>query len=255
MTRQQTDKYRAALTDLAGRLGDTAAGLEEGARQATGGAAGGNESNAPLHLGDLGTAMYTQELNATLLENEVYLRDEVAAALGRLDAGTFGRCEACAAPIPDERLAMLPYVRYCVPCAERIDAGAEVNLNRGRPEMPGSEFTRADDPPLPRTTAAKKRREVTFTDLESGGRPGDRADPHAAGTAGGGTAVGGLAGTNVGHGDPDDDALDRAAGSGNFDVEIEADEPVGDGYGGPAGGAVGGSPAGKRAAGGTPGRS
>ena len=50
-------------------------------------------------------------------------------------------------------------------------------------------------------------REITMTDLEAGqedrGAHG-RADIHAAGTPGGGTAVGGLAGTNVGDGSPDD---------------------------------------------------
>ena len=44
------------------------------------------------------------------------LLDEVELALTRLDDGTYGRCEACGAPIDDERLAELPIVRSCGRC-------------------------------------------------------------------------------------------------------------------------------------------
>ena len=39
---------------------------------------------------------------------------EVDAALQRLDAGTYGRCEVDGEPIPDERLEALPATRYCL---------------------------------------------------------------------------------------------------------------------------------------------
>lgn len=41
-------------------------------------------------------------------------RAEVSAALDRVGAGTYGRCQACGAPIPDERLAAIPWTRVCV---------------------------------------------------------------------------------------------------------------------------------------------
>jgi len=44
------------------------------------------------------------------------LLDEVELALARLDDGTYGRCEACGAPIDDDRLAALPIVRTCERC-------------------------------------------------------------------------------------------------------------------------------------------
>jgi hypothetical protein len=64
------------------------------------------------------------------------------------------------------------------------------------------------------------------------------ADTHAAGTPGGGTAVGGLAATTIGDGDPAATDLDDAMGSGAFDAELPAEDPHA--YVGPAGGAVGG---------------
>lgn len=112
-------------------------------------------------------------------------------------------------------------------------------------------------------TRRKARQDETFEEqaLSARHRPDERApnepaqppgsgagDAHAAGTTGGGSAVGGLAGTNVGDGSVENADIDAAAGSGNFDVNLDADdEPA---YSGSAGGAVGGTPAGKRSRGG-----
>jgi RNA polymerase-binding transcription factor DksA len=174
----------------------------------TGGDAAGNLSSTPLHLGDLGSDVYTQELNATLLENEEYIRAEALAAIDRIDAGTFGTCENCGATIPEGRLEILPYARYCVRCAEELEArheaGKVVNLNDGRPMSGRETMNPHDDGTEP---------------VHFGGA--GRRDSHAVGIAGGGTAIGGLAGTNTGSGDPIDEDLVNATASGNFDAEIE----------------------------------
>ncbi len=47
------------------------------------------------------------------------LRDtlrEVEAALGRMDGGTYGLCQKCGRPIPEERLEALPATRLCISC-------------------------------------------------------------------------------------------------------------------------------------------
>ncbi|MEV5040883.1 TraR/DksA family transcriptional regulator [Microbacterium sp. LMI1x-1-1.1] len=47
-------------------------------------------------------------------------RDElaqVAAALSRVDAGTYGVCERCGRPIPEARLEVRPQATMCVACA------------------------------------------------------------------------------------------------------------------------------------------
>jgi len=137
MRKAKLDAYRTQLRDMARRLQGTAAGLEEATRMQTGGPDGGNLSSAPMHLGDIGTEVFTQELNATLLENEDYLRGEVNEALDRIDQGTFGTCESCGTAIPAGRLDILPYARYCVACAEKAEDAGAVNLNNGRPPRPG----------------------------------------------------------------------------------------------------------------------
>ena len=241
MTKEQLARYRTQLKAIVERVGQTAAGLEEGVRTALGGSDGGT-SNTPMHLGDLGSEAYTQELDATLLENETYIRDEAGAALERIDAGTFGRCEACEAAIPAARLTAIPYARHCVPCANRLQTGRAVNLNDGRPEAwlgePGHEAA----------SATPERR--VGRDLGA-----DRTDTHAAGTPGGGAGIGGLAGTTVGDGSPADANraganLEDAMGSGIAEVaEADGDDDDLPAEAGASGGAVGGTPANKRATG------
>jgi DnaK suppressor protein len=49
--------------------------------------------------------------------------DEITAALGRLEAGTYGVCEKCSQPIPLARLRAMPTARYCVPCQVSEEGG------------------------------------------------------------------------------------------------------------------------------------
>ena len=46
------------------------------------------------------------------------LRD-VDHALARMEEGTYGTCERCRQPIPDERLDALPAARLCIGCKQR----------------------------------------------------------------------------------------------------------------------------------------
>jgi RNA polymerase-binding protein DksA len=42
---------------------------------------------------------------------------EIDAAVTRLDAGTYGRCESCGGPIGEARLEVRPTARLCIACA------------------------------------------------------------------------------------------------------------------------------------------
>lgn len=224
MTPERVEQFRMTLRQLAQRMGSDAAALAEQTLLASGGqTAAGDLSNAPLHLGDMGTEEYLHGLNATLLSHEEHMAGEVRDALHRLDQGTFGRCEGCGEMIPEERLEALPSARYCTRCAATCESESRVNFNRGRPQQPAD------------TLAASAETETT---------PGLQ-DIHASGTAGGGTAFGGLAGTNSGNGEPNESELQEAAGSGSAEALEGRDSTAA--KGGAAGGAVGGTPANKRA--------
>lgn len=61
-------------------------------------------------MSDTGTDLDEREL-ANTLRGEL---DDVEHALGRLDEGTYGTCEACGDTIPDADLAASPQTRACV---------------------------------------------------------------------------------------------------------------------------------------------
>lgn len=44
---------------------------------------------------------------------------ELEAALVRIEAGTWGRCEKCGGAIGRTRLRALPETRHCLPCSSR----------------------------------------------------------------------------------------------------------------------------------------
>lgn len=209
MNQQKIDKFRRLLEVLQDRLRDDGTSVVEQARGLGGSEATGELSNAPLHLGDRGTEEYLQDMNAVLAENEGYLAGEVRAAIARLDDGSFGYCEDCGKAISIERLEAIPFVRYCVKCAEKLQGSSEEdfsgsnrlgpNFNTGRPHGP-------DDTLAPEGFMGEE------------GRRGRSGDVHAVGDAGGGTAFGGLAGSNTANGEPDIGDLQDAAGSGNSDV-------------------------------------
>jgi len=120
MTQAELEHYREKLLALGARLkGDVSGLIDEGLRQG-GGEASGNLSNTPLHLADLGTDAFEQEMTLSLLENEGQQLQEIAAALDRIGQGTFGRCRECGRDIPRARLDAVPYTRYCVDCARKI---------------------------------------------------------------------------------------------------------------------------------------
>jgi RNA polymerase-binding transcription factor DksA len=119
MTKSELDEYRRRLHELRERLtGDVSHLTDEALHQADD--VGGNLSNVPLHMADLGTDNNERENTLNLLANEEQMLAEIRAALDRLDRGTFGHCEDCQGPIlPKGRLKELPYTRYCVACAKQ----------------------------------------------------------------------------------------------------------------------------------------
>jgi RNA polymerase-binding transcription factor DksA len=81
----------------------------------------GNLSNVPLHMADVGTENYDQEFTLSLIENDQDTLGQVHAALGRIAAGTYGRCEECGEMIAKPRLQALPYAKHCINCARAME--------------------------------------------------------------------------------------------------------------------------------------
>src|SRR5215831_7936550 len=119
MSTAELASYRGKLLALRDRLAGDVSSLADEALNSEE-EASGNLSHVPIHMADLGT--YEREFTLGLLENEEHTLKEIAAALGRIERGSFGHCEGCRKAIARGRLHALPYARYCVACARRSQA-------------------------------------------------------------------------------------------------------------------------------------
>jgi DnaK suppressor protein len=63
--------------------------------------------------------VFAQQRDLALREAAERRVREVDAALGRMDAGTFGLCTACGGRIADARLEALPWAALCIDCQRR----------------------------------------------------------------------------------------------------------------------------------------
>ena len=112
--------YQQQLSGIRDRLRADVSGLgNEAFHQAEDGS--GNLSHVPLHMADLATDAFEQTVTLSLMEKEEQTLQEIGAALARIDAGTFGECEECGQQITRERLEAVPYARYCIDCARRLE--------------------------------------------------------------------------------------------------------------------------------------
>ena len=87
----------------------------------------GDLSSYSFHMADQGTDNFDREFAANLLSSEQDVLYEIDEALRRIEAGTYGICEATNQPIEYERLKVLPFARYCV--------AAQTEMERGKPRF------------------------------------------------------------------------------------------------------------------------
>ena len=59
---------------------------------------------------------FDEVLSLNLLRSEKNALDKIEAAIARIKAGTYGRCEACGGMIPVSHLMAIPYLDHCMDC-------------------------------------------------------------------------------------------------------------------------------------------
>jgi DnaK suppressor protein len=70
---------------------------------------------------DVGRVSEDREMSFATRSLLVARARRLAQALERLEAGTYGRCRECDAPIAPRRLEAMPEVTTCVRCQERLE--------------------------------------------------------------------------------------------------------------------------------------
>ena len=69
---------------------------------------------------DLATVNHDQFINGRLNKLDYDRLRLINEAIDRVNAGDYGTCLRCEEPIPQRRLEVIPWAKYCVSCQERI---------------------------------------------------------------------------------------------------------------------------------------
>jgi DnaK suppressor protein len=72
---------------------------------------------------DIARSLADVETHASLIDRAQERLKDIDAAMGRLDAGTYGVCEECGEDIPLERIKALPFTLFCVDCQSKRNRG------------------------------------------------------------------------------------------------------------------------------------
>lgn len=114
MDAQTLARLKEQLVEERSRLEAEVAEIEAEDRDTLSEASGENAYRD--HMADQGSATFERELDMTLEENLRRHLEDVRSALGRIEAGTYGRCERCSAEIPVERMEAVPTASLCIAC-------------------------------------------------------------------------------------------------------------------------------------------
>lgn len=82
----------------------------------------GEDATYDNHPADMGTEMFERQKDLGLRSNAERFLIRIGHALERIQDGTYGTCEQCGAPIPEERLEAFPSTTLCITCKREQEA-------------------------------------------------------------------------------------------------------------------------------------
>ncbi|MFA5252947.1 MAG: TraR/DksA C4-type zinc finger protein [Phycisphaerae bacterium] len=85
--------------------------------------AAGDLSAMPIHMADIGSDTYEQELALGLMDGERKLLRQIDEALERIYNGTYGICQGTGKIINKARLKAKPWAKYSVEYARLVETG------------------------------------------------------------------------------------------------------------------------------------
>jgi RNA polymerase-binding protein DksA len=119
LSESELTKYRELLLEKRRELVGVVNVMEEEALRSS----GGNLSNMPLHMADVGSDTYDQDFTLGMAEAERRLLSEIDAAIGRIADRSYGVCQMTGKPIPKVRLNAKPWAKYTIEAARLVEAG------------------------------------------------------------------------------------------------------------------------------------
>jgi DnaK suppressor protein len=82
--------------------------------------------------------IYSSQLLTNLGEQGWEKLKQVDEALDKIKDGTYGICSTCDQPIPEARLDVLPFAKFCVECLSKIEKEPQIPTNPFRDQIPGA---------------------------------------------------------------------------------------------------------------------
>ncbi len=111
LTKVQLDKMRALLLGRRHRLLDEAHGRFDAAETA--------DDDRTGDEGDLASLSLRSDLEVDARARESRELQLIEGALAKIQDGSYGTCEDCAAAISVPRLEALPFAQFCIDCQEK----------------------------------------------------------------------------------------------------------------------------------------
>jgi len=74
------------------------------------------ESPYDQHMAETAGVTLDREIDLTLQENARASVAQIDRALGKLENGSYGRCDKCGKPIGEDRLQAAPFATLCIDC-------------------------------------------------------------------------------------------------------------------------------------------
>lgn len=119
LSAKDLEDYKQRLLQKRRQVFGMITGMEDEALRSS----GGNLSNMPLHMADIGTDTYDQDFTLGMAESERGLMQEIDEALRRIEDRTYGVCQLSGQQIPKTRLDAKPWAKYTVESARRVESG------------------------------------------------------------------------------------------------------------------------------------
>ena len=110
---KELNAYRDLLLEKRRAIVGMVSGLEREALRSS----GGNLSNMPIHMADVGSDVFEQDFTLGMAETERGLLNEIDKALERIERKTYGICQSTGKPIPKARLKAKPWAQYTIEAA------------------------------------------------------------------------------------------------------------------------------------------
>ena len=113
LTKRELTAYKTLLLEKRRHIVAMVSGLETEALRSS----GGNLSNMPIHMADVGSDVFEQDFTLGMAATERELIVEIDSALERIGSRIYGVCQSTGKPIPKPRLQAKPWAQYTIEAA------------------------------------------------------------------------------------------------------------------------------------------